>query len=94
MEKEQIIQILLQNNCPEVQVDAMANKILCFKPQILASFEQWTYDGAFPELEMEGYTIKLLCDDYGLHPIGAFVTLDWLSREPDKATAALRRGKR
>jgi hypothetical protein len=45
-----------------------------------------------PKITLEGYTFKDLIHQYGMKPIGAFITMDWLKREPEKATEVLERG--
>jgi hypothetical protein len=41
---------------------------------------------------VQGYTAQRLVDEYQFTPPNAFVTLDWLIREPAKAVKALSEG--
>jgi hypothetical protein len=69
------------------------NSLLVSAPIIQKAFEQWWYDGTLDaELELHGYTLKRLLDDYAFNPINALLTLDWLLREPEMALAALDEG--
>ena len=45
-------------------------------------------------LAKEGYPDFMIEStmEYKMKPIGAFITLDWLYREPDQAKKALKRG--
>ena len=45
-----------------------------------------------PQIIIEGYSYKTLVENYGMKPIGAFLTLDWLIREPQKALTSLKKG--
>ena len=62
--------------------------------QIKDVFEQWHLDGAIPSITLEGYTFQTLVNQFGMKPVGAFITLDWLKREPEKAARALEKGIR
>jgi hypothetical protein len=70
-----------------------ATSLLNSAPSIQKAFEQWWYDGTLDaQLEVQGYTIKRLMDDYAFTPVNALLTLDWLLREPVMALAALDEG--
>ena len=42
-----------------------------------------------PKLSIAGYTLQRLIDEHGMLPVAAFLTLDWLLRDPARATASL-----
>lgn len=77
---------------PRGGAELVIEKILQMQPVILAEFREWWQKGTVSELEIEGYTVKGLMEEHGLNQLAAFITLDWLVREPDKAKACLRRG--
>ena len=62
------------------------------QPIVAESFESWLYQGKLPNIEIEGYTYSILVNDYGMKPVGAFLTLDWLCRDPQKAILSLKKG--
>ncbi len=62
-------------------------------PVVQEAFEKWWRgEGLDTHLEVKGYTLKRLIEEQGLRPIAAFLDLDWLIREPEKALKALSRG--
>lgn len=62
-------------------------------PEVQAAFEKWWETEILDEdLEIQGYTLKRLMNEYALKPIGALLTLDWLIREPVEALEALSEG--
>lgn len=94
MERKQIIEILKEEAYPEYMIEQTANKLENLVPEIKDVFEQWHLDGAIPSITLEGYTYQDLVNFYGMKPVGAFITLDWLKREPEKAARALEKGIR
>ena len=94
MERNQIIEILKEEAYPEYMIEQTANKLENLVPEIKDVFEQWYLDGAIPSITLEGYTYQDLVRLYGMKPVGAFITLDWLKREPEKAARALEKGIR
>ncbi len=92
MERSQIIEILKEEAYPEYMIEQTTNKLENLEPEIKMAFEQWHIDGTIPTITLEGYTYQDLVKLYGMKPVGAFITLDWLKREPEKAAKALERG--
>jgi hypothetical protein len=43
-------------------------------------------------LDVHGLTVDTLQRQHGMTPIAAFLTLDWLSRDPEAALASLHKG--
>lgn len=79
-------------NYPEKGARIVANKLVVCTPQVKAAFMQWWQGGELPDLQIEGYTVQWLIEQHNMKPIAAFLTLDWLSREPEAAIASLKRG--
>lgn len=63
-----------------------------FSGSLRIEFETFLETEDLPKLEIEGWSFKRLVQEKSLHPIGAFIMLSWLQREPEKAKAALDRG--
>lgn len=59
---------------------------------IAPSFLKWWSQGTEPNVEVHGYSVQRLEQEHGMNPIAAFLTLDWLVREPERALESLRRG--
>ena len=92
MNKEILIKLLKEENYPAHMTEATIEKLYKLQPIVADSFESWLNKGDLPDLEIEGYSYQILVNDYGMKPIGAFLTLDWLSRDPQKASLSLRKG--
>jgi hypothetical protein len=77
-------------DCKVSQVDGVVEKITKMAPDIYEAFESWFNTGAVKEIEVEGYTVASLRQKKkNINIIGAYLTLDWLRREPARAKFAL-----
>jgi hypothetical protein len=77
-------------DCKESQADGVVEKISKLAPDIYAAFEAWFNTGVIKEIEVEGYTVASLREKKkNMNIIGAYLTLDWLRREPQQAKRAL-----
>ena len=92
MERTEIIRILKEEGYPDFMLEKTADKIEAFNPDMATGFSEFCIQGTIPEIEVEGYNYKSLVEEYGMKPVGAFITLDWLVREPDNAKNALIKG--
>ena len=92
MKKEQIEQILKDEGYPAFMVEKTIVKIENFCPLMKSTFEKWARTSECENIAVEGYSFSSLIDKYGMTPVGAFITLDWLSREPECAKTSLIRG--
>jgi hypothetical protein len=70
----------------------VAEKIVMLSPEIKDAFITWWHEGTLPVLEVAGYTLHTLMEEHGMNPIAAFLTLDWLVRDPQSARASLEKG--
>jgi len=59
---------------------------------VKSAFEKWWIHGEEPQIEIGGITYGILVRDHGLKPPAAFLTMDWLEKEPEAALAAVKRG--
>lgn len=94
MNNEILVKLLNEENYPNHMVEGTIAKLNNLQPIVADSFESWLNHGKIPNIEIEGYSHNILVNDYGMKPVGAFLTLDWLLREPEKAKEALKRGVR
>lgn len=94
MDRNMLLTLLKKESYPDYIVDATIEKIEKFQPSILDAFKLWISDGKTPDFSVEGYAFSDLIKQYDMKPVGAFLTLDWLLREPEKASHALKRGIR
>jgi len=80
---------------PQAGAQLVADKLADASPDIQDAFMRWWTTGRLPDpenLEIEGYTVQRLMEEHGMKPVAAFLTLDWLRREPEKARASLKKG--
>lgn len=94
MNKEILVKLLKEENYPAHMTEATIEKLYKLQPIVADSFERWLNNGLIPSLEVEGYSYQKLVNEYGMKPIGAFITLDWLCRDSEKASRALKKGIR
>ena len=92
MDKEQIYNFLKDQGYPEFMRENTYAKIVNFQPEIAGAFEEWMTSGASPTIAIEGFDFNYLVKEMKMKAIGAFITLDWLLREPEQAKRALQQG--
>ncbi|MBO4587719.1 MAG: hypothetical protein J5711_02310 [Bacteroidales bacterium] len=92
MNKKKVIAELKEEGFPEHIIDRTLSKVANLQPSLKTSFEQWLKDKVHPSIAIEGYTFDSLVAQYGMTGIGAFLTLDWLIREPNEAKNHLIKG--
>lgn len=88
-EGERWLPLLQRNGYSGVALASVAPKIERMEPQLQQELLRWEEIGDFPDREIEGFTVAGLVENVGLHPIGAFLMMDWLLREPNEAKYAL-----
>lgn len=57
--------------------------------QIKKSFGIWFTKGNLPEYGIENFTVSELINEVKINPINAFLTFDWLKKDPDAAKKSL-----
>lgn len=92
IEKSKIIEILKSEGYPEFMHENTYQKITRFHELIASSFVSWIENNETPDISVEGYSYEFLVNKMKMQPIGAFITLDWLTRDPVVAKAALEKG--
>lgn len=94
MNRDTIIMTLCAQDYPEYMLEQTADKVERMDDRIKAAFEEWVDNGAIPVIEVEGWNYESLVSKFKMRPVAAFLTLDWLTRDPGKAAKALKRGIR
>ena len=92
MNNEILTKLLKDENYPAHMVEGTIAKLNKLQPVVADSFDSWLNHGKLPIIEIEGYTYSILINDYGMKPVGAFLTLDWICRDPQKAILSLKKG--
>lgn len=88
---EEIVAYLVAN---EGYQEKVAQDLVCdleaAAPPVQAAFEKWWQSRELePALVVEGYTLRVLVEEFHFTPVNALVTLDWLLRDPRAARFAL-----
>ncbi len=94
MDKQILRQLLIDNGYPSHMIEKTIEKIEHFQPKVRKAFDSWVTSGKEPNMKIQDYSFAELRRDYGMKAIGAFITLDWLIRDPENATRSLKRGIR
>lgn len=93
MDTQTLIESLTQDyGYPPDGAALVADKITRLTAPVDQAFSAWWQTGQPPTIELQGYTVERLMNEHTMNAIAAFLTLDWLNREPDKALAALKKG--
>ena len=83
---------LKKEGYPEETIENTISKIEKFDSEIKRLFYEWLENSTVPGAEIENYSYEKLTKDFQMKPIGAFITLDWLKRDPKEAKKALEKG--
>ena len=92
MERNIIIELLKKQGYPSFMLDKTATKIENLSQPLKEAFSMWVDCGIEPSFSIQGYSYQTLIEKFDMKPIGAFLTLDWIIREPEKAIDNLNRG--
>lgn len=92
MERTEIIRILKEEGYPDFMLEKTTDKIEAFSSVVQKAFEEWFNNKQQSNIIVEGFAFTDLLTQWGMKPIGAFITLDWLLREPESAKNALTKG--
>lgn len=85
---------LCAQDYPDYMLEQTADKVERMDERIKAAFEEWVDNDVIPTIEIEGWSYNKLVEKFKMRPVAAFLALDWLTREPEKAAKALKRGIR
>lgn len=93
MKAEQIIRILIEEkNYDKEQTERLAAKIDTLPDDIKSALENWVSTGDLSSPEYNGYTVeKILKEKPSMTVLTAYLTLDWIRKDPRSAIKALKR---
>lgn len=94
MNRDRIIMTLCAQDYPDYMLEQTADKVERMDGCIKAAFEEWVDSNVIPTIEIEGWNYSQLVEKFKMRPVAAFLALDWLTRDPKKASKALKRGIR
>lgn len=92
MKAEKIIQILIEEkNYDKLQTERLEPKIDALSADIKAALVKWIESGNISSPEYSGYTVgKILKEKPGMTTLAAYLTLDWIRKDPQTAIKAVR----
>ncbi len=93
MTTQEIIKTLIEDKgYDKVQTERLAPRIDALSPDIRASLENWLTTGELSSPVYADYDVrKILEKQPAYKEIAAYLTLDWLRRDPDAAKKQLNR---
>jgi len=78
---------------PQAGAKLIAEKLTSCNIAIQTAFWEWWQTGQLSlDIEVEGFTLESLIHKHQMKPVAAFLTMDWLMREPIKARQSLQKG--
>lgn len=91
----EIKKALVENkNLDKVQVERVSEKIEALSPDIREAFEKWIRTDTITSPEYAGYDVNaILKAQPQLTVLAAYLSLDWLRRDPAAAQKAIERTK-
>jgi hypothetical protein len=92
LKKELVDGLITKYGYPKSGATLVSSKLLHLQRPINSMFRDWWLFGEKPNVDIEGYTFESLMELHNMNPIAAFLTLDWLMREPERAKESLKHG--
>lgn len=91
MKAEKIVQILIEEkNYDRVQTERLMPQIDALPEEIKKALEEWLQNGTLTSPEYHGYTVeKILYEKPDMTVVGAYLTLDWIRKDPKTAIKAV-----
>ncbi len=77
---------------PNDKVHILISGLEKMSPLVKKALETFLQTNEYKEINLLGYSIQNLTAEYGMNEIAAYLTLDWIIREPDKAIESLKKG--
>lgn len=94
MNRDRIIMTLCAQDYPDFMLEQTADKIERMDERIKVAFDEWVDNNVIPSIDIEGWNYDKLVKKFKMRPAAVFLTLDWLTRDPEKAIKSLKRGIR
>ena len=73
-------------------IDLLISQIDKMDAEIKKQLEKFLNTGEISDIEAQGYSIKKLKAEQSMNEVAAFLTLDFIMKEPEKAIASLKKG--
>lgn len=95
MTNEDIVKTI-QSTFPDLyrddQIHVLVSALEQMTPLINYSLDSFIQTHSHQEIILLGYSVEILKKDHGMNEIAAYLTLDWIIREPEEALQSLKKG--
>ena len=92
MNKDEIVQALQKHQYNQIQADGVANELSQIDSQLIPLLEKWIQDDTETDYAVEGFSILEFMSLYNMAYPAALLTIDWLIKDPQTATIAIKKG--
>jgi hypothetical protein len=92
MNKDEIVQALQKHQYNQIQADGVANELSQIDSQLIPLLEKWIKDDTETDYAVEGFSLIELKSLYKMSYPAALLTIDWLIKEPETASFAIKKG--
>ncbi len=92
MNKDEIVQALQKHQYNQIQADGVANELSQIDSQLIPLLEKWIQDDTETDYAVEGFSILEFMSLYNMAYPAALLTIDWLIKDPQTATTAIKKG--
>ena len=94
MNKNQIVQALLNHQYTQIEAEGVANELFQIDSQLIPLLDKWIQDEIETDYLIEGFSLLGLKSLYKMTYPAAILTMDWLIKDPKTAIAAINKGIR
>ncbi len=92
MNKNLIVKKLTEHQYNQVQADGVASELMLIDTQLVPLLEKWIHNNIETDFSVEGFSLIELMSLYNMSYPAALLTIDWLIKEPETASFAIKKG--
>lgn len=91
-EIKNLIQTKYPDKYPDNKIDILDASLDKMTPAVKMSLENFLQNGQREDISILGYSLDKLMNEHGMNEVAAYLTIDWIMREPTHALKSLRKG--
>ena len=76
----------------EKGIDIVVAGVQEMDQEIRVGMERFLETGEIWGIQIEGFSVEKLIEEHGMNEVAAFLTLDWIKKEPEMAILSLQKG--
>lgn len=77
---------------PDEKIDILTSSLEKMSQVVKEALTIFLQTGNHENLNLLGYSVQKLITEHAMNEIAAYLTLDWIVKEPNKALASLKKG--